>query len=193
VDIEQTRLRADEASRIRVALDNVTSSVMMAAGDLTQPLKGAYRGSFDNLKQNVNSTLSDLREILGQLHESIGEMRTTADEISSGNTNLSFRTEQQASNLQETASSIEELTSTVRNNADNAQQANHLAANARGKAEQGGEVVSRAVQAMQSINAASAEQSAGIDQVNQAVTSMDEITQQNAALAEQTSAASPLP
>lgn len=40
------------------------------------------------------------------------------------------------------------------------------------------------------IAAASAEQSAGIDQVNQAVTSMDESTQQNAALAEQTSAAS---
>jgi len=39
------------------------------------------------------------------------------------------------------------------------------------------------------ISAASAEQSAGIDQINQAVTSMDEATQQNAALAEQTSAA----
>ena len=40
------------------------------------------------------------------------------------------------------------------------------------------------------ISAASQEQSAGIDQVNQAVTSMDEMTQQNAALAEETSAAS---
>ena len=40
------------------------------------------------------------------------------------------------------------------------------------------------------IAAASAEQSTGIDQVNHAVNSMDEVTQQNAALAEQTSAAS---
>lgn len=40
------------------------------------------------------------------------------------------------------------------------------------------------------IAAASAEQSAGIGQVNQAVAQMDEITQQNAALAEQASAAS---
>ena len=39
------------------------------------------------------------------------------------------------------------------------------------------------------ISAASAEQSSGIDQINQAVTNMDEATQQNAALAEQTSAA----
>ena len=40
------------------------------------------------------------------------------------------------------------------------------------------------------IAAASAEQSAGIEQVNHAITQMDEITQQNAALAEQASAAS---
>jgi PAS domain S-box-containing protein len=40
------------------------------------------------------------------------------------------------------------------------------------------------------IAAASTEQSNGIDQVNKAVASMDEVTQQNAALAEQTSAAS---
>jgi methyl-accepting chemotaxis protein len=40
------------------------------------------------------------------------------------------------------------------------------------------------------IAAASIEQSAGIGQVNQAVSQMDEITQQNAALAEQASAAS---
>jgi methyl-accepting chemotaxis protein len=39
------------------------------------------------------------------------------------------------------------------------------------------------------ISAASVEQSAGIDQINRAITSMDEATQQNAALAEQSSAA----
>ena len=42
---------------------------------------------------------------------------------------------------------------------------------------------------MGEITAASSEQSAGIDQVNAAVTSMDETTQQNAALVEQAAAA----
>lgn len=41
--------------------------------------------------------------------------------------------------------------------------------------------------------AASGEQSIGISQVNEAVTTMDEMTQQNASLAEQTSAASGSP
>ena len=42
---------------------------------------------------------------------------------------------------------------------------------------------------MDEISAASAEQSSGIDQVNQAVMQMDEVTQQNAALVEQSAAA----
>lgn len=267
----------------------------MAQGNLTRPVRGQYHGSFEVMKGNVNSTLDNLRGTLGELRESMDEMRTTADEISAGNNSLSARTEQQASSLEETASSMEELTSTVRNNADNAQQANQLAANARSKAEEGGTVVGQVVQAMDAINtsstkiaeiigvideiafqtnllalnasveaarageqgrgfavvatevrnlagrsataakeikelikesgekvqlgaelvdksgstleeiveavkkvsdiiaeiaAASSQQSAGIDQVNRAVTSMDEMTQQNAALAEQTSAAS---
>jgi methyl-accepting chemotaxis protein len=42
---------------------------------------------------------------------------------------------------------------------------------------------------MGEISAASSEQSAGIDQVNTAITSMDEVTQQNAALVEEAAAA----
>ncbi len=55
-----------------------------------------------------------------------------------------------------------------------------------------GEIVSsvqRVTDIMGEISAASSEQSAGIDQVNDAITSMDEVTQQNAALVEQAAAA----
>ncbi|MFA6179422.1 MAG: methyl-accepting chemotaxis protein, partial [Candidatus Methylopumilus sp.] len=49
--------------------------------------------------------------------------------------------------------------------------------------------VGRVTDIMSEIAGASAEQSAGIDQVNTAVTQMDEVTQQNAALVEQSAAA----
>ncbi|MES0874577.1 methyl-accepting chemotaxis protein [Sinimarinibacterium sp. HSW-8] len=49
--------------------------------------------------------------------------------------------------------------------------------------------VKRVTDIMAEISAASQEQSQGIEQVNQAITSMDEVTQQNAALVEQASAA----
>jgi methyl-accepting chemotaxis protein len=56
--------------------------------------------------------------------------RQRVDQIAAGNQDLSSRTEQQASSLEETASSMEELTGTVRQNADNARQANALAESA---------------------------------------------------------------
>jgi len=49
--------------------------------------------------------------------------------------------------------------------------------------------ITRVVQTMSEITAASVEQSVGIEQVNQAVTQMDQLTQQNAALVEQVAAA----
>jgi methyl-accepting chemotaxis protein len=83
------------------------------------------------------------------------EVRAGAEEISRGNADLSRRTEEQASSLEETSSSMEEMTSTVKNNADNAAQANQLAAAARAQAERGGSVVGAAVAAMGEINASS--------------------------------------
>ena len=82
-------------------------------------------------------------------------MHRGADEISAGNANLSQRTEEQSSSLEETASSMEEMTTTVKQNADNAAQANQLALAARDQAEKGGTVVSQAVSAMAGINEAS--------------------------------------
>ncbi len=127
----------------------------LAKGDLTQPIRQDYQGSYGTVKNHVNDTLGHLEQIVSELRESAEFITSAAKEISSGNTNLSARTEQQASSLEETASSMEELTSTVRNNADNSQQANQLASNARQTAEQGGEVVRKAVQAMEAINVSS--------------------------------------
>jgi methyl-accepting chemotaxis protein len=72
-------------------------------------------------------------------------------EIAAGNMNLSSRTEAQASSLEETAAAMEELTTTVRQNADNARQANQLVVSATSQAEQGGRVVGEVVTTMASI------------------------------------------
>lgn len=128
----------------------------LAQGDLTQTIERDYQGSFGKVKEGVNGTIGRLDEIVGKLRESSDIISTAVGEISNGNSSLSQRTEQNAADLEETAASVEELSSTVRNNADNAKQADQFALTAREQAESGGEVVGEAIAAMQEINAASA-------------------------------------
>jgi len=127
----------------------------LSSGDLTRTMDGEYHGEFAVLKDSINGTVSNLIDVVGNIRESSGSIASASSEISQGNTNLSQRTEEQASSLEETASSMEELTGTVKQNADNARQANQLAAGARDQAEKGGAVVGNAINAMSEINSAS--------------------------------------
>lgn len=128
----------------------------MSSGNFTKPIGENFQGEFGAIRDDVNNTLVQVSNTLVTLREVADSINVSSNEITSGNTNLSSRTEQQASSLEETAASMEELTSTVRNNADNAQQANQVAGNARQLAERGGEVVANAIDAMEQINTASA-------------------------------------
>lgn len=127
----------------------------MAHGDLSNKITNNYDGVYGDCKNSINTTIDKLADIVSQIRESADFINNASQEIASGNNNLSERVETQASSLQETASSMEELTSTVKNNADNAQQANQVASSARVLAEKGGTVVTSAVNAMAEINESS--------------------------------------
>ncbi len=133
------------------------ASVMqsMASGDLSNRMTHDYEGIYDSCKNDINATLDKLSEVFTQIRDAASYISHSSDEIASGNNNLSQRAEQQAANLQQTASSMEELTSTVKNNAENAREANHVATVARELAEHGGKVVDSAINAMQEINESS--------------------------------------
>jgi methyl-accepting chemotaxis protein len=96
-----------------------------------------------------------LTQLIEQIRASAQEIQTSAEEISKGNSSLSERVETQAASLEETTSAMKRMTETVRDNADNAEKANELAALARERAERGGTVMSEAVGAMQAINQSS--------------------------------------
>jgi methyl-accepting chemotaxis protein len=130
----------------------VASSVAaLAKGDLTHEIQEDFHGLFGELKQNVNSTIHTLRELAAILSSTAVAVRDASAEISSGSHELAQRTESQASSLEQTAAAMQQITTTVKQNADNAQAANHLATVARDAAQQGGSVVSDAVAAMTQI------------------------------------------
>jgi methyl-accepting chemotaxis protein len=141
-----------------VATEDEVQAIVAKAidGDLTARIREAGKDAFfKTLASGVNRLLMNMADVVGSMARAAAEVRTGSEEISRGNADLSQRTEEQASSLEETASSMEEMTSTVKNNADNAAQANQLAAAAREQAERGGAVVGAAVAAMGEINASS--------------------------------------
>jgi methyl-accepting chemotaxis protein len=126
----------------------VESLQALAQGDLTKGISGDYRGTFGQLKDDTNTTIERLREVVGRIKEATEAINTASQEIAAGNQDLSSRTEEQASSLEETASSMEELNATVRQNADNARQANELSKNSNDIAVRGGEMVKRVISTM---------------------------------------------
>jgi methyl-accepting chemotaxis protein len=123
----------------------------LAAGDLTASMQGDFQGDFAALRDELNGSMGTLSTLVQQLSQAAETIYSAASDISEGNSNLNTRTQEQSSALQETASSLEELTATVKQNANNANQANQLAAGARVAAERGGQVVGEAVGAMTAI------------------------------------------
>lgn len=123
----------------------------VASGDLSMRIEKETDDS--------SSLLAALYEMQQRLQNMVSEIKTSAETIkhasagiASGNSDLSSRTESQASSLEETASSMENLTETVKQNADNARQANQLVGNASDVAIRGGQVVNQVVETMNDIN-----------------------------------------
>lgn len=138
--------------RVAMPMSEVNRVVeALAAGDLTASMQGEFNGDFALLRDQLNSSMSTLGTMVNQISQASETINSAAYDISEGNSNLNTRTQEQSSALEETASSLEELTATVKQNANNANQANQLAAGARDAAEKGGQVVGEAVSAMSAI------------------------------------------
>jgi methyl-accepting chemotaxis protein len=168
-DFRSSRAIAIGAIVIALALAGVFALLLMRAimSGLGTAMNVAEKIADGHLGHRIDASRRDefgvmlgaLKRMDEKLHEIVGSVRGASDavggaaaQLSRGNDDLSQRTQEQASALEETASSMEEMTATVKQNADNARQANQLATGARGQAERGGEVVSRAVGAMEEIN-----------------------------------------
>ncbi|WP_229008323.1 methyl-accepting chemotaxis protein [Methylophilus sp. Leaf408] len=90
---------------------------------------------------------------------------------------------------QRSASAAKEIKELITDSVNKTTEGTRLVENAGSTMEDVVSSVQRVADIISEISAASAEQTTGIDQVNQAVTSMDETTQQNAALVEEAAAA----
>ena len=134
----------------------VTIARTVADGDLSSTIEADAHNETGQLLAALRDMNDGLLKIVSQVRIGTGAIASASSQIAAGNADLSVRTERQAGSLEETVSAMAELTSTVRQNADNALQANALATSASNIAIAGGNVVRDVVATMNSINASSA-------------------------------------
>ncbi|MBV6857391.1 MCP four helix bundle domain-containing protein [Xanthomonas campestris pv. zingibericola] len=127
----------------------------IADGDLTVRMSGNFHGVFASMRDDANSTVHRLTDIVTRIQTTSNSISFAAEDIASGNQQLAQRSEQQAASLEETAASMEELTSTVKQNAEHATRANQLARGAAAIASEGRDAVGQVIEQMSGIEASS--------------------------------------
>jgi methyl-accepting chemotaxis protein len=147
-----------------------------ASGDLTVRVEVAREDEIGDLAWQFNRFMERLHEIVAQARVASLHVVAASQQLTAATKQLSSGAQEQASSLEETAASLEEITGTVKQNADNARQANQLALGSRDTAEKGGQVVTTAVAAMGDINTAS-------KRIVDIITTIDEIAFQTNLLA----------
>ncbi|MCH2038178.1 MAG: HAMP domain-containing protein, partial [Rickettsiales bacterium] len=134
-------------------IGNVLKS--LSNGSLMDQMEGNYKGTLNDIKKTLNTTIAQLREMVLKIVHAANSVNAASTEISDGSKDLSHRTEVQASTLEETTAATEQLSLMVKNNTSSAQDANSKAGEARSIATLGEEIVSNAVNAMSSIQESS--------------------------------------
>ncbi len=148
--------RADMELRQSQVVDALRVALRkLSQGDLTAPITAAVAPEYEGLKGDFNCALDRLRDAMQGVMENADLIRGEASEISNAADDLSRRTEKQAATLEQTATALDQLTSSVRSAADGAARASQMVGHAKSNAENGGNVVRRAVEAMSAIESSS--------------------------------------
>ncbi|MBC3796042.1 methyl-accepting chemotaxis protein [Acetobacterium tundrae] len=127
----------------------------MASGNLTDSVKGDYKGSYALIKDSLNGTMMSLNDILGNINTSADEVASGSKQVSYGSQALAQGATEQASLMQELSASIAEVANQTKENAFNANQANQLTLTAQKDAEHGNTQMQGMLQSMEAINESS--------------------------------------
>ncbi|KZN54255.1 hypothetical protein N474_18055 [Pseudoalteromonas luteoviolacea CPMOR-2] len=138
------------------AISSIKTAIMaLADGQLNHLIDDDLGCEFNTLRDAMNGLMDNLNSMVLEITEASNQVFQGAQSIANGNEELNKRTENQGASFEETASTMEQLTTTVQQNAKSAKDVSLHADEVMKKAQQGGETVSDAVNAMGDIEACS--------------------------------------
>ncbi len=155
-----------------------TARVMarIATGDLSDRMQGNFKGTFAELKSNVNETIDTLGNLVVRISSQCDSLGGASTRMTEQANELARRAEQQAASLEETSAAMEEISASARSSAEGASTAAEFAKAASVRVDDAGQVVAAAVNAMADIRDAS-------NRINEIVSVIDGIAFQTNLLA----------
>jgi methyl-accepting chemotaxis protein len=150
------RDNAEHIERSREAQDIVVKGISsglheLAEGNLGHRIDTPFSSEYEELRSTFNQTMDTLGDLMQRVAGSAASVSTGASEIRAASDDLAMRNEQQAASLEETSAAMNQVTDSVKTTADGAAEVQRNIKDAHREAEEGGEVVHRATQAMAAI------------------------------------------
>ncbi|WP_052249390.1 methyl-accepting chemotaxis protein [Tateyamaria sp. ANG-S1] len=129
----------------------------VAQGDLSYRIDVDFPQEYEALRSDFNRAISTLGGVIGEVMRSTSDLMDLVGAVEQSAHDLARRTEAQVASLEVTSHAIDTLHGVVRASTGNAQATASTAAKMRNDAVEGGEIVRRAVTAMDGIETASRE------------------------------------
>lgn len=155
---ENSKKQVDDAIKQEKVVQLVFGALQrLAGGDLAFRMVEELDKQYESLRTGYNNSAQQVETLIEKVRTSVDSVRQGASEISAASDDLAHRNETQAASLEETAAAMSQVTELVRQTADNASEAKHSIDETHKEAHSGGDVVKKAVTAMDSIEASSKE------------------------------------
>jgi methyl-accepting chemotaxis protein len=150
--------RDDEIGQLASSLNQMVEGLAanarlaekIAAGNLNVEVKLASEK--DQFGKAFQQMVGNLNEVLGQIQTSGEQIASGSVQVSDASQSLSQGATESAASIEEISASMTEMASQITHSAENAQQANQLAAQARNAGEKGNQQMAAMVKAMAEIN-----------------------------------------
>jgi methyl-accepting chemotaxis protein len=169
-------LMAHNADKASAVSQDVKQTVASALISIIVGLTGALVVGIVIATLNIRTINRSLNSLAGTLNDGSEQVSSAAGQVAAASQTLAEGASEQAASLEETGASLEEMSSMTKRNAENAQKANELAAQARTAADAGSKDMAAMSQAMQEIKTSS-------DDIAKIIKTIDEIAFQTNILA----------